>query len=94
MRWRLAATLGDIVLTYLNTTTEHLKKVLLPLDDIIASTGFDTSVFWPAIMQALSVDGKLYALPNHCDYGTVVYYFNKTLYEVLAPMYPIPTGQR
>jgi len=83
--------LGDIVWTYLNTTTEHLKKgVVAPLDDIIASTGFDTSVFWPAIMQALSVDGKLYALPNHGHYGTVVYYFNKTLYESAGADVPNP----
>src|SRR5690606_34809893 len=52
-----------------------------PHDDIVASTGFDKSVFWPAIMQALTVDGKLYGIPNHGHYGTVVYYYNKTLYE-------------
>lgn len=74
--------LGDIVWTYLNTVTEHLKKgVVAPHDDIIAATGFDTSVFWPAIMKALTVDGKIYGIPNHGHFGTVVYYFNKDLYE-------------
>lgn len=73
--------LGDVVWTYLNTVTEHLQKgVVAPHDDIIASSGFDTSVFWPAIMQALTVDGKLYGIPNHGHYGTVIYYFNKDLY--------------
>ncbi|MEZ4734589.1 MAG: extracellular solute-binding protein [Caldilineaceae bacterium] len=57
------------------------KRVVAPHDDVIASTGFDTSVFWPAIMQALSVDGKIYGIPNHGHYGTVVYYYNKDLYE-------------
>ena len=73
--------LGDLCWTYLNTMTEHVKKaVVAPHDDIIASTGFDTSVFWPAIIQALTVDGKIYGIPNHGHFGTVVYYFNKDLY--------------
>jgi multiple sugar transport system substrate-binding protein len=83
--------LGDVVWTYLNSTTEHLAKgVVAPLDDLIASTGFDTSVFWPAIMQALSVDGTLYGIPNHGHYGTVVYYFNKSLYESAGAALPSP----
>ncbi len=82
-------TLGDIVWTYLNTVTEHLKKqVIAPLDDIIASNGFDTSVFWPSIMQTLTVDGKLYGIPNHGHYGTVVYYYNKSLYENAGTVIP------
>jgi len=73
--------LGDIVWTYLNSVTEHIKKgVVAPHDDIVASTGFDKAVFWPSIIQALTVDGKLYGIPNHGHYGTVVYYFNKDLY--------------
>ncbi len=81
--------LGDIVWTYLNTMTEHVKKgVVAPHDDLVASTGFDKSVFWPAIMQALTVDGKLYGIPNHGHFGTVVYYFNKTMYETAGATLP------
>ena len=83
--------LGDIVWTYLNSVTEHVKKgVVAPHDDIVASTGFDKSVFWPAIMQALTVDGKLYGIPNHGHFGTVVYYFNKNLYEASGAALPNP----
>jgi multiple sugar transport system substrate-binding protein len=83
--------LGDVVWTYLNTVTEHLKRgVVAPHDDIIASRGFDTSVFWPAIMQALTVDGKIYGIPNHGHYGTVVYYFNKEMYEAAGAELPNP----
>lgn len=82
-------TLGDIVWTYLNTVTEHLKKrVIAPLDDIIASNNFDTSVFWSSILQTLSVDGNLYGIPNHGHYGTIVYYFNKSLYENAGTIVP------
>jgi ABC-type glycerol-3-phosphate transport system substrate-binding protein len=84
--------LGDIVWTYLNTVTEHLQKgVIAPVDDIIASRNFDTSVFWPSILQALSVDGKLYGIPNHGHYGTVVYYYNKDLYEASGA--DVPTSE-
>ena len=83
--------LGDIVWTYLNTVTEHIKKgVVAPHDDLVASTGFDKSVFWPAIIQALTVDGKLYGIPNHGHFGTVVYYFNKNLYEASGAALPTP----
>ncbi len=81
--------LGDIVWTYLNTVTEHLKKgVVAPHDDLVASTGFDKSVFWPAIIEALTVDGKLYGVPNHGHFGTVIYYFNKNLYEAAGAELP------
>jgi ABC-type glycerol-3-phosphate transport system substrate-binding protein len=81
--------LGDIVWTYLNSVTEHIKKgVVAPHDDLVASTGFDKSVFWPAIIAALTVDGKLYGIPNHGHYGTVVYYFNKNLYEAAGADLP------
>ena len=74
--------LGDICWTYLNSVTEHVKKgVVAPHDDVVAANGFDTSVFWPAIIKALTVDGKLYGIPNHGHFGTVVYYFNQDLYE-------------
>jgi multiple sugar transport system substrate-binding protein len=74
--------LGDVVWTYLNTVTEHVAKgVVAPHDDLVDSTGFDISVFWPAIIQALTVDGTLYGIPNHGHFGTVVYYYNKDLYE-------------
>jgi multiple sugar transport system substrate-binding protein len=83
--------LGDIVWTYLNSVTEHRKKgVVAPHDDIIASTGFDISVFWPAIIKTLTVDGKIYGIPNHGHYGTVVYYFNKNLYEAAGADLPNP----
>ena len=81
--------LGDIVWTYLNTVPEHVRKgVVAPHDDMIASTGFDKTVFWPAIMKALTVDGKIYGIPNHGHFGTVVYYFNQDLYEAAGATPP------
>lgn len=83
--------LGDIVWTYLNTTLEHLKKgVVAPLDDLIASTGYDLKPFWPATIQVLTLGGKLYAIPNHGHFGTVAYYYNKKLYEEAGVAEPNP----
>ena len=83
--------LGDIVWTYLNSVTEHVKKgVVAPHDDLVASTGFDKTVFWPAIIKALTVGGKLYGIPNHGHFGTVVYYFNKDLYAAAGADLPTP----
>jgi multiple sugar transport system substrate-binding protein len=40
------------------------QGVLEPLDDCIAKTGFDTSVFYDAAKNDVTVDGKMYAFPE------------------------------
>lgn len=77
-----SGTVGDVVWTYLNNPPEHKAKgVLIPLDDIIAAKDFDLSEFWDALLDALTLDGELHAIPNHGHYGTTAYYHNKTLME-------------
>lgn len=77
-----SGTVGDIVWTYLDNPPEHRARgVLIPLDDIIAAKNYDTSVFWTNLLAALTLDGQLYAIPNHGHYGTVVLYYNKTMFE-------------
>ncbi len=77
-----SGTVGDVVWTYLNNPPEHKAKgVMIPLDDIIASKGYDTSPFWKSLLDALTLEGQLHAIPNHGHYGTVTYYFNRQLYE-------------
>ena len=82
--YALAATgtVGDVVWTYLNNPPEHKAKgVMIPLDEIIAAKNYDTSPFWDALLEALTLDGQLHAIPNHGHYGTTCYYHNKTLME-------------
>jgi multiple sugar transport system substrate-binding protein len=84
-------TLGDVVWTYLNTTLEHVSRgVPLALDDIIAAEAFDTSVFWTSIIDVLTLDGKLYGIPNHGHYGTAVYYYNRNMYQEAGVAEPQP----
>ncbi|MEX1021196.1 MAG: extracellular solute-binding protein [Litorilinea sp.] len=86
-----SGTVGDVVWTYLNNPPEHKTRgVMIPLDDIIAAKGYDTSVFWPSLLEALSLDGQLHAIPNHAHYGTIVLYYNKTMFENAGIDVPTP----
>ena len=86
-----SGTVGDVVWTYLNNPPEHKAKgVLIPLDDIVAAKDFDLSNFWDSLLQALTLDGELHAIPNHGHYGTTAYYHNKTLIEESGAENPSP----
>jgi multiple sugar transport system substrate-binding protein len=86
-----SGTVGDVVWTYLNNPPEHKARgVLVNLNDIIASKGFDLTPFWKSLLEALTIDGELLAIPNHGHYGTVTYYFNKTMYEEAGLELPNP----
>lgn len=56
------------------------KGVFKPLDDMIKKDArFDIKPYFKSMLDALSVNGKLYALPTHAHYGTHVLYYNKNL---------------
>nr|WP_279672194.1 sugar ABC transporter substrate-binding protein [Flexivirga meconopsidis] len=48
---------------------------LLPLDDLIAKTGFDIGAFDKSVQQGLTADGKTYAIAY--DVGPLVMLYNK-----------------
>ncbi|NJN84956.1 MAG: sugar ABC transporter substrate-binding protein [Caldilineaceae bacterium] len=86
-----SGTVGDVVWTYLNNPPEHKAKgVMIPLDDIVESKGFDLSQFWPALLAAVTLEGQLHAVPNHGHFGTTAYYHNKTLLEESGAALPNP----
>jgi multiple sugar transport system substrate-binding protein len=86
-----SSTVGDVVWTYLNNPPEHKARgVLINLNDIVESKGFDLSPFWQSLLDALTIDGELLAIPNHGHYGTVTYYFNRSLYEEAGIDAPTP----
>lgn len=43
------------------------RGVLQPLDDLIAAAGIDTSKFYPAALDEVTYDGKIYGLPGFID---------------------------
>ena len=86
-----SGTVGDLCWTYLDTPPEHKAKgVMIPLDDIVEAKNFDLSPFWPALLNALTLDGELHALPNHGHFGTNIYYYNADLFEAAGLDLPTP----
>lgn len=86
-----SGTVGDMVWTYLDNPPEHKARgVLIPLDDIIQAKSYDTSVFWTNLLAALTIDGQLLAIPNHGHFGTIVLYYNKTMFENAGVELPNP----
>lgn len=60
---------------------------LMPLDDAALETaGIDTSEFDSSIIDAMKVDGELYAIPY--DLGPYIMYYNKDLFESAGA--PVP----
>jgi multiple sugar transport system substrate-binding protein len=51
----------DIIGSYIS------RGVLQPLDECIATSGVDTSIYRPAAIEQLTSDGTLYALPDFFD---------------------------
>jgi len=86
-----SGTVGDVCWTYLNNPPEHKAKgVMIPLDDIVEAKAFDLSPFWTSLLEAVSLDGQLHAIPNHGHYGTTVYYYNRDLFEAAGATIPTP----
>jgi multiple sugar transport system substrate-binding protein len=55
------------------------KGALVPLDDFIKSSGLDTGQYIPAGLRAMTVDGKIYALPfMNFNVGLI---YNKRLFQ-------------
>src|SRR6266542_573427 len=76
--------LGDIIY---NTTTSGLfdvlqtAKLLRPVDDLVKTDKYDFKVFYRPGIDLLTREGKLYGLPNTCQPGSVVVYFNQKMLQ-------------
>jgi multiple sugar transport system substrate-binding protein len=55
------------------------KGIFKPLDDLVNRDKFDKAPYFKAMLDVLSVNGKLYALPTMSHYGTNILYYNKQL---------------
>ena len=76
--------LGDVIY---HTTTSGLfdvlqtAKLLRPVDDLVKTDKYDLKVFYKPGYELLTREGKLYGLPNTCQPGSVVVYFNTRLLQ-------------
>nr|WP_269846531.1 sugar ABC transporter substrate-binding protein [Paenibacillus roseus] len=74
---------------YINDWTLPLatRGVLMPLDDFIKEDhSFNLDEFYPSIIDAYKLDGKLYGLPQ--DLSPTVIYYNKDLFDQANLPYP------
>ncbi|CAM2809764.1 ABC transporter substrate-binding protein [Actinomyces slackii] len=66
------------ILTTQAARTKELVSVMEPLDDLIAKHGVDVSIYNPAMIEGMTVDGKIYALPY--DAEPDVMFYNRRLF--------------
>lgn len=64
------------------------KGTLLCLDPYIEASKFDTSDFFPQLLNAFKREGRVYGLPK--DFSTQVLFYNKDLFD--RDGVPYPTG--
>lgn len=76
--WAGSNQLADIV-SMQSLRTPGFTSLFEPLDSYVARDQFDTGQFDRSIIEGLSVDGQLYALPY--DVGPWVVYYNRDLFE-------------
>ena len=74
--------LGDVI--YSTTTVRPLRRppnarLLRPVDDLVKADKYDLKVFYRPGTDLLTREGKLYGLPNTCQPGSVIVYYNKKL---------------
>ncbi|HVG99072.1 MAG TPA: extracellular solute-binding protein, partial [Chloroflexota bacterium] len=79
-----SAQLGDVIYS---TTTSGLFDVLFnarlirPVDDLVRADRYDLKIFFRPGTDLLTREGKLYALPNTCQPGSVVVFYNKRMVD-------------
>ncbi|MCK9548035.1 MAG: sugar ABC transporter substrate-binding protein [Sphaerochaeta sp.] len=63
-----------------------LRKSNRALDDLFAKTGTDVNLFGEGLLDAVSFDGKIMAIPQ--SFSTVVLVYNKELFDRANTPYP------
>ncbi|MFW5714124.1 MAG: ABC transporter substrate-binding protein, partial [Brevefilum sp.] len=77
----------DIIsLNFDNTPQMAALGALEPLDDYIASDGYDMSIFYDNTVEMYQIDGVQYGMPG--TFSDVVLFYNKTLFDSAGIEYP------
>ncbi|WP_419703446.1 ABC transporter substrate-binding protein [Promicromonospora sp. NFX87] len=67
------------LVTFQNGRVNPYVQGLEPLDDLVKENELDLSAYSPAMLEQLSVDGKLYSLPFNA--GPTVILYNKKMFK-------------
>ncbi|RDG37811.1 ABC transporter substrate-binding protein [Streptomyces corynorhini] len=76
------------IVTMQSLRVNQFSDGLLPLDDLVKSTGFDSDAFDEGAMKALAVDGEQYAIPY--DTGPLLLFYNKDAFGDAGVAAPAP----
>lgn len=79
LRTQLSAGTAPCIVTVQSLRAANFTDVLLPLDDLAKSSGTALDEFDSTALDAMKVDGDLYALPY--DTGPLIMYYNKDLFK-------------
>lgn len=79
VRTRMSAADAPCIMTTQAARAQELSQLLAPLDELAENAGLDLSMYNEAMMQGLTVDGTVRALPY--DAEPMLLYYNKALFE-------------
>lgn len=79
VKTRMTESDAPCILTTQAARAQELQGILTPLDDLIKAEGVDISVYNKAMMEGMTLDGKVMALPY--DAEPDVLYYNKKMFK-------------
>ncbi|GAA4901097.1 hypothetical protein GCM10025789_19690 [Tessaracoccus lubricantis] len=79
VKTRMAASDAPCIITTQAARAQELGSLLAPLDDLAADAGLDLGQYNEAMMQGLTVDGTVRAIPY--DAEPMLLFYNKELFE-------------
>ncbi len=88
-----ADSLGDVAMSYTNTGQYHFmaqNDVFAPHDPYIARDKYDLKQFYDLAVQALRIDGKLYALPFKGQIARFFLFWNQDAFDARGVKPPTP----
>jgi multiple sugar transport system substrate-binding protein len=86
VKTREASPGAPCIITTQGARAQELKDLLAPLDDLAKKNNIDPSKYNQAMIQGMTVDGKLRAIPY--DAAPFVLYYNKDLFQAAGLKYP------
>lgn len=86
MSTQLASGNAPCLVAVQSLRTAQLKDGMLPLADLVQKNNLDLSVFDKSMLEGLSADGNLYALPY--DVGPMMMFYNKDMFAAAGVAEP------
>lgn len=68
------------------------RNLFQSLDAVIKTDKFDKSVYWPSMLDAMTLRGQLYGLPTHGHFGPVIAYVNTDMVKRAGLQVPLADG--